>query len=472
MVRVVAILLIIAGLVGATAHVGIVRAADRHAALVDIDDALMPVTADFLARAVDKAAGDGAQLLIVRLDTPGGLLDATRDMLDAIQSSPIPVVVYVAPDGAHAASAGTFLTAWAHVAAMAPVTNIGAASLVGPGGQELPDTIKAKATEDALALFRGIAEQRGRNSAALEQTVVEAKSFSATEALDLGIIDLIAEDLDDLLEALDGRSIVLKDQTVVLDTDGIEVLTIQRTVVERFLTFLADPNVFFLLFIIGGIGVLIEFVVPGLIAPGVGGGILLALAFVAAGNLPVNFVGIVLLVLAVVLLFVELQAPGVGVAGAGGAICFVLGALLLFGGFTPPGLPEKPPDLPSPSLQVNIWLLAAVGASAFGLIWFVVRDIAAARRVGESAGASAPSLVGQTALAKTDLAPNGTVMLAGESWSALNDTGETIPEGAEVTVVKAEGLVLHVQHVLEAGEYRDSRYDDDIGHVSSPVTEE
>lgn len=472
MVRVAAILLIAAGLVGAMGHIGIVRASDRHAALVDVDDALAPVTADFLRRAVDKAAGDGAQLLIIRLDTPGGLLDATRDMLDTVQSAPIPIVVYVAPDGAHAASAGTFLTAWAHVAAMAPVTNIGAAAPVGPGGKELDDTIKAKATEDALALFRGIAEQRGRNSDALEQTVLEAKSFSATEALDLGIIDLIAEDVDGLLDDLDGRSVALKDRTVVLDTDGVEILTIRRTLLERFLSFLADPNVFFLLFIIGGIGVLIEFVAPGLIVPGVGGGILLALAFVAAGYLPVSFVGIVLLVLAIALLYVELQAPGIGVAGAGGVICFVLGALLLFGGFTPPGLPQGPPDLPSPSVRVDIWLLAVVGASVFGLLWFVVRDMAAARRAGESAGAAAPSLVGQTALATTALTPNGTIQLAGESWSAVNDSREIIPEGTEVTVVRADGLVLHVQHVLEAGEFRDSRYDDDTGHASLSVTEE
>ncbi|MDP7579702.1 MAG: nodulation protein NfeD, partial [SAR202 cluster bacterium] len=446
------------GLLGLTFQVIFADAEAGHAALIDIDDILMPVTNDFLERAIDVADKDSAQILIIRLDTPGGSLDVTREMVEAIGSARIPIVVFVAPSGAHAASAGTFLTAWAHLAVMAPTTSIGAATPVGSTGQELPETVGAKATEDALSLFRGIAESRNRNAEALESTVTDSKSFSSTEALNQGIIDFIADDLDDLISKLDGRSITLQGSTVVLDTYGIEVLQIRRTVLEDFLVFLADPNVFFLLLIIGGIGVLVEIVVPGLIAPGVGGAILLLLAFVAAGNLPVNLVGVALLALAILLFYLELQAVGVGVAGVGGGICFVLGALLLFGGFAPPGILGGSPDLPTPSTKVNIWLLVGVGFSILGLLWFVLRQLVEAKRVGESIRNTLQPLVGGIGITTTDLSPHGTVHLDGESWSGFSDDDHPIPKGADVKVTKTEGLVLHVTQVLHVGEFRDSRY--------------
>ena len=463
-------------LLNATALLGAVlsvaqpaEAQGGHAALVELDAAIMPVTADFLARAIDKSADDGAEFLIIRLNTPGGLLDATRQIVNSIQTSRVPIVVYVAPTGAHAASAGTFLTAWAHVAAMAPVTNIGAASPVGAGGETLPETLQSKAQQDALALLDGIAETRGRDLDALRATVTDATAYSATAALELGIIDMIADDLDQLLVKLDGREICMRHdsseagasvcrETITLSTVGIEVRTLNRTVLEHFLGFLASPDVFFLLFIIGGILLLIEFVVPGLIVPGVAGAVLLALSFVAAGSLPVNIVGLALIVLAMVLFYVEIQVPGVSVAGAGGAICFVLGALLLFGGFTLPGLPE-PRDLPSPDIRVNPWLIAGVAASAFGLLWFVVRDMALARKAGLATAAEPPTLVGREGVATTDLSPNGTVHVADELWSAVSHSGDTIPKDAEVTVVETEGLTVRVKHVRESGEYRSSRYD-------------
>ena len=459
------------GLLGAALSAGIdAEAQSGHAALVELDAPIMPATARFVSRAIEKAADDGARAIVIRLHTPGGLLDATREILVSIQESPIPVVVYVAPEGSHAASAGTFLTAWAHIAAMAPATTIGSASPVGAGGQDLPDTIKAKATEDALALFRGIAEERGRNAEALERTVIEAKSFSATEALEEGIIDLVAEDLDQLLTKIDGRTVKLKQGTVVLETAGIELREIKATVLERFLSFLANPDVFFILFILGGLGLLIEFVVPGVVVPGVAGVVFLALAFLSAGSLPVNLVGVALLALALGLFYVEVQAPGVGIAGVGGGICFVVGALLLFGGFTPPGLPDRPPDLPRPSLGVSLWLIAGVAAALFGLLWFVVRDLAAARKAAGSAGPRQSPLIGQPALATTDLAPTGTVHVEGEAWSAISDSGETVPEGSEVTVSSIAGLVVRVQHALEAGEFRSSRYDDPDGQPASDTT--
>ena len=212
-----------------------VEATTPHANLLVIDGAIQPTAASFLARGLDKATDDGAQLLIVQLDTPGGLLDSTRDMVSEILGLEIPVVVYVFPPGAQAASAGTFIVAAAHVAAMAPATNIGAASPVGAGGKDLPETLKSKVTQDAAAFIRSIAEERGRNADALERTVLEAVSYPASEALEIDIIDLIAEDVEELLSQLDGMTVALKDGEVVLETEGLDVQEINQTPVERFL---------------------------------------------------------------------------------------------------------------------------------------------------------------------------------------------------------------------------------------------
>ena len=435
--RVVALLLMLVGFGGflTAQSLGTAAAEGPHAVLLGIDGVIEPITARFLSRGIDAAAADGAQFVIIRLDTPGGLLDSTRDMVERILASEIPVVAYVSPLGAQAASAGTFIAASAHVAAMAPATNIGAASPVGAGGEDLPETIKSKATQDATAFIRSIAEERGREVEPLESTVLKAASFSASQALEEGIIDLIAKDLNDLLEQLDGMVVTLSGGEVVLDTEDLEVRPINRNAVERFLGFLADPNVAFLLLTIGGIGILVELFNPGLIAPGVAGVIALALAFVALGNLPVNWAGVGLIGLAMMLFFLELQVPGLGIFGAGGAISFILGAFLLFGGFSPP-------PIPTPSFGVSRWVIGTVSALLSAFLILLFRVAFQARKSSYKAGGQ--SLVGQTGTTTSSLDPRGTVQVAGERWSGVSDSGEPIPEGEEVIVLDVEGLTLKV----------------------------
>ena len=430
------------------------QAAGPHAALLEIDETILPSTARFLDRGIDKAIDDGATILIVTLDTSGGLLDSTRDMVGSILESGIPVVVYVSPQGARAASAGTFITAAAHVAAMSSVSNIGAASPVGAGG-DLPPTLESKAKQDAAADIRSIAEARGRNIEALEATVLEAKSYSASEALQENIVDLIAADLADLLSQLDGRTVCLGagctvneglhegGALVLLKTEGLETIDIEKTVLENFLGFLGNPTVAFLLLALGAIGIFIEFYIgTGLIMPGVAGAIFLALAFVAMGQLPVNWVGAALLAVSIFLFYIEAQAPGTTIFGASGAIAFALGGLLLFGGFTLPGFTPEP--IEAPSLHVNPWVVGAVTAGLTATVVLFLKSIAAARTAGTSAPTTPTSLVGQMGIVTAALAPEGAVHLRGEEWHAVSDSGEPIAEGEEVLVSSSAGLTLKV----------------------------
>ena len=429
--------MVLLGIAGAIAGIlaPAVSAQGRHVAVVELDGAIDPISAGYLGRAIDLAAEDGAHLIVVLLDTPGGLLSSTRDMVEDIIASEVPVVVYVSPSGAQAASAGTFVTAAAHVAAMSPTTSIGAASPVGPSGEDLPKTLESKATQDAAAFIRSIAERRGRNSKALEDTVLSAASYSASEALDSNVIDLVAGSLDELLSQLDGRTVELSRGSVVLETKGLEVREIGRNPVERFLGIIADPNIAFLLISLGGLGLMVELWNPGLFVPGIAGVVALGLGFVALGNLPVNWVGAGLLALGLALFVAELQAPGIGVFGIGGGVCFVVGAFLLFGNTNPPGIH-------APSVEVSIWAIA--GAS----ILLAVSLVVLVKLTVESRHARHPTqmqaLVGQAGYASTALEPRGTVQAASELWSAVSESGQSIEEGVEVIVVDVDGLTLKV----------------------------
>ena len=405
-----------------------------HAALLVVDGAIQPQSSKFLSRGIDTAVDEGAQFLIVQLDTPGGLFSSTRDMVGDILAAEIPVVVYVSPPGARAASAGTFITAAGHVAAMASATNIGAASPVG-GGEDLPDTIKSKATQDAAAFLRSIADERGRNVEALEETVLNAVAYTESEALELDIVDIVARDLDELLSQLDGRTVELRGRQVILETGGLDVRRINTNPVEKFLGVVANPDIAFILLTIGGVLLIIELLNPGVFVPGVLGVIALALAFLGLGNLPVNWIAVGLIGLAMGLFFAELQAPGLGIFGFLGGVSFVLGAFLLFGGLSAPAIP-------TPSFRVNLWVIGAVsgvmGAMMVTLFWAILKSkrVSYSSRIGR--------LVGQTARTTTPLEPRGTVQVAGERWSAVSDSGDPIPEGEEVIVSEVEGLTLTV----------------------------
>ncbi len=292
-------------------------AASEYVGVVRIDGAIDAVSSRYLSRALGKAGDDRAVLVIVELDTPGGRLDSTRDMVETILESRSPVAVYVSPSGAQAASAGTFITAAANFAVMAPATNIGAASPISGTGEDLTGTLGRKVLEDTRAFVRSISEQRDRNADALEATVTEAKAYSASEALEVGIIDLIATDRQDLLRQVNGRTAQTAVGPVVVTTEGVPVREIGRSFLERFLGVIADPNISFLLLSLGSLAITIEFWLPGF-GPGIIGVVMVALAFVSFGYLPVNWVGVALILFAMGLFYFEMEAPGIGVFGAGG----------------------------------------------------------------------------------------------------------------------------------------------------------
>ncbi len=450
------LILMLAGFGGAVLSQGVSTAVATgpHAAVLEMDEAIFPATGRFLDRGIEKARDDGAVVLIVTLDTPGGLVDTTRDMVASILDSPIPVVVYVSPQGARAASAGTFITAAAHVAAMSPVSNIGAASPVSAVG-DLPADVEAEAKEEVSADIRKIAEARGRNVEALEATVNEAKSYSASEALDNNIIDLIAGDIVDLLAKLDGRTVCIGSgctvndgqleggSLLVLETIGLETITIEKTLLENFLGFLANPTVTFLLLALGGIGVFIEWVLgAGLLLPGLTGIVALALAFVGLGQLPVNWVGLAIIGLSVVLIMLEIETPATLGFGVVGVVAFAIGGFLLFGDFNLPGFSPQP--IEAPEIRVNPWVLIVTTGGLAAVVLVLGRSILAARTPGTSGPSTVTSLVGETGVVHAALAPSGMVHVAGEEWSAVSESGETIDEGAEVVVKEAEGLTLKV----------------------------
>ena len=415
------------------------NAQSTHVSVLRIDGVIDPISARYLSRAIGKATDDGAVLVIVELDTPGGRLDSTRDMVEAILGSRLPIAVYVSPSGAQAASAGTFITAAANFAVMAPATNIGAASPISSSGEDLPETLARKVNEDTKAFIRGIAEERDRNAGALEDTVTQALSYSASEAVELGVVDLIATDITDLLNQLDGRTAQTAAGPVALSTAGVPLRQIEKTLLESFLSVIADPNIAFLLLSIGSLALMAELFSPGVFGPGVVGVLALLLAFVALGQLPVNWAAVALILFSFGLVYFELQAPGIGVFGAGGLVTFLVGAFLLFGGFfDSSGIPE-------PTVEVNRWLIGAMTLAAAAILL----SIFALMREGGSANAyvttSEAALVGENGVALTDLAPSGRVRIGDREWTATIDEGERVSVGEDVRVVGVySGGVLKV----------------------------
>ena len=436
------------GLAGPDARVG----AQADAVFsVRIEKTISPVKVRVINRAVTRAHENGAQLLIIGLDTPGGLYDSTREIVEILLGSPVPVAVFVSPRGAQAGSAGTFITAAAHVAAMTPGSNIGAATPVSSTGEEISETLADKATNDAAALIRAIAEERGRNADVLEQTVRTAASFSATEALEAEIIDLIADDTPALLAALDGQTVLTVAGEQTLQLDDVEVREVKMQWRERFVDFISNPNIAFLLLSLGSIGLIIEMLTPGAIGPGIAGIICLGLGFLALGNLPFNWAGVAFILLAIVLAALEIFVSGFGALGIGAAVSLVVGGLLLFGDFG--GGRITPPSFPT--ISVNRWVLVGVGGVLLSIAGYLSYEVIMSRLGRRSAtktagtggdGRSSPGyLVGQTGIVTSALRPRGVVALAEETWSGVSNDGLTIPEGRRVRVVAVQGLLLTVE---------------------------
>ena len=421
-------------LLGSAGHI-LAQPAEPEALVLQVNGAINPVKVRYLERAFQQAEDTDAPFLIIRLDTPGGLLGSTREMVEMMLESDIPTIVYVAPRGSQAGSAGTFLAAAANVAVMAPGTNIGAATPVGASGEDLEETLATKVTNDAAAFIRSIAEERGRNGEKLEETVIEGASFTATEALDLDMIDFVASDQDDLLSQLQGWEVETRSGTLTLDTGDLAVRGLEKNLLEHFLEFLANPDVAFLLLTIGGLAVVIELFNPGMIVPGVVGAILLILAFLALGSLPVNWAGVALIVLAMVLGFLETQVTGFGVLGVGAIICLILGGFLLFAQFGDPS-PTLSPISVNPLLIVGTGVV--LGGGLLYLLWVIRKSQT------EEHGRDTIKMLGQIGTVVTQLEPRGVVRMDDGNWTAVSDDNGLIQEGERVIVVDMDDLVLTV----------------------------
>jgi len=405
----------------------VASAAPAPVATIEIEGVISPVTLRLVGIAIDRAQAERANALVIQLDTPGGLERSMRAIVQRMMNAEVPVVVYVAPTGARAASAGVFITMAAHVAAMAPATNIGAASPVALGGGA-DKTMMKKVENDAAAFIRTIALERGRNADWAEKAVRDAVAITEREALKLKVIDLIADSVPDLLEKIDGRTIKLPKGTVTLATKGAPVRPIEIGFRDRFLNIITDPNVAYVLMMLGMLGLFFELSNPGVILPGVIGGISLILAFFAFQSLPINYAGLLLILFGIVLLVAEIKIVSHGILAIGGMISMALGSLMLF-------------DSPEVGFRVSWWVIApTVGATA-GLFLFVVA--AGVRALGRPPATGAEGLIGKTATVRERLGPEGQVMVSGEIWRAVAE-GEALEPGAQVRIVAVDGLTLKV----------------------------
>ena len=387
-----------------------------------------PVMADYIERGIGQAEEDNATACIIQLDTPGGLLSSTEEIVISIMNANVPIIVYVSPKGAWAASAGVFITLSAHIAAMTPGTTIGAAHPVSAGEEEIPEEEMEKITKFAAKWLETIAEDRGRNVEEAQLAVTESKSFTDVEALNYNLIDLRADTLESLIWQIDGWQITLADGSVVtINTQGATIKDINMSAIESFLFAITDPNIAYILLSLAILGITAEIFNPGLIFPGVFGAISGLLAFYSLGMLPVNYAGILLMVLAFGLFIAEAFTPTFGLLTAGGITSLVIGSLILFKG--------------GPLFQVDIGLIITVAVIFAALLAFVINRVVAAPRRQATTGRE--ELLGKTAVVRTALNPEGTVLHEGEIWTAVLDKGQAGP-GEEVIITKYEGLKLHV----------------------------
>ena len=401
--------------------------------VADVDSVIHPVSAEYMIQTMDRADQAGASLVVFTLRTPGGLVDATRDIVTRMLAAKTPVAVFIAPSGARAASAGFLLTIAADIAAMAPGTHIGAAHPVSGGGEKMDETMAAKVASDVAAYARTLAEGRRRNVALAEQAVRESRAFTEQEALTASppLIDLVASNVDDLLRKLDGRSIRRFDgTTVTLRTAGAAVTPIAMSQRQRILSAIARPEIAFILLSLGVLGLTIELWTPGAILPGVAGGVSLLLAFFALQLLPVNYAGLLLLLLGLLLFALEIKVPSYGALTAGGVISLVLGAMILI-------------DAPAADLRLSLRFVLPVVLGFAAIAVLLVRLGVAAQRQRPVTGAA--GMIGAAGEALSAIAPGGVgqIRIQGETWRAT--TTEPIAAGARVRVTTIDGLTLTVR---------------------------
>ena len=389
---------------------------------------IVPVVADYISRGISEAEDSGATVCIITLDTPGGLLDSTERIVKSIMNAKVPVVVYVSPHGAWAASAGTFITVSAHLSAMAPGTSLGAAHPVSVG-EQMPEDVQKKATEYSAAWIQSIAEKRGRDPSLVEAAVRESKSFTAKEAVEKKLVDFQADDLDSVIRQINGQKVTLADgREVTIDTEDAGVTKSDMMLAEKILQAISHPNVAYILLTLASIGLITEISNPGLIFPGVIGGICLFLAFYSLGVLNAYWAGLLLIVLAFGLFVTEIFVPAYGILTTGGIVSLVIGSLILFS--------ESEASM---QFDKSLIVYVAIFLAAFMafLVWAVVRGQKRKVTTGKE------GMIGQVAEVKTALKPRGMVMVEGELWKAELDEGQA-HAGEEVIVQKVDNLKLIV----------------------------
>jgi membrane-bound serine protease (ClpP class) len=404
-------------------------------ASIKLEGTVNPIIADHIVSSIGKANNEKVQFIVIKMDTPGGLMSSMREIIKTIMSSNVPVIVYTFPKGAQAASAGAYIMLSAHIAAMAPGTEIGAMHPVSPllnFGQkdEKGDVgvMEKKVLNDTVAYARSLAQKRKRNVQWTERAVKDAISSTYIEAQKLNVIDIIAENMDDLLVKLNGRSVDMDGKTVILNTSGAKEITFELDWKQKFLNFFADPQVVFLLFIIAAVGISIEIKNPGMIFPGTLGGVSLFLFLMAIRVLPINLFGLALIILSIVLFILELKFISYGILTVGGIISFIFGSMLLF-------------DSPLPGMSIPVTSIIAVVVFLLLFFFVLVRSVINVHRGKVSTGIE--GLIGETGKAVTDFDKGGKVQVHGEFWNAQSD--DEIKRDDAISVIKSEGMKLIVK---------------------------
>ena len=396
---------------------------------VVVNDTIQPITEEYIARAIDEAARRNDQALLIELNTPGGLVDSTRDIIEKITASKVPVILYVAPSGSRAGSAGFFILESADVAAMAPGTNAGAAHPVVLGGGKIDDVMKEKLENDAAALMRSVAAKRGRNIDVAESAVRSSKSFTEQEALSQHLIDYVASSEQDLFRQMEGKSFKhFNGESSSLKLGGQPIVPFEMTLKEHILAYLMNPNIAFLLLAIGALSLYIEFNHPGAVVPGTVGVVFILLAIFALNLLPTRFAALVLILAAFVLFALEAKFATHGVLTMGGIALLTLGGLLLV-------------DSPIPEMRVHLWTALAISVPLGFITAFLMTIAVRARRNKVVTGVQ--GLVGETGVAQTSLGPQGKVFVHGELWDAVSSV--TVPAGQLVVIRRVDGLTLQVE---------------------------
>jgi len=411
-----------------------VWATSQQVLVIEVDGSINPVTADYIQRSINKAFEQKSTCLVLKLNTPGGLLKSTRIIVSSILDAPLPVVVYVSPSGAHAGSAGVFITMAGHIAAMVPGSNIGAAHPVS-GQQQMDSIMSEKVTNDAAAFIRSIAQNRNRDTAWAEMAVRQSVSITAGDALKKNVIDLIAVDIRDLLQKIDGKEVTVRSAQVILKTKNATIVAEPMTWVEKFLNIIVDPSIAYFLMTVGFLGIIMELYNPGVIFPGVIGGISLILAFYAMHTLPINYAGLALIILAVILFVLEIHVVSHGVLSIGAVIALLLGSFMLLKN-------ESPLEFARISKAVIIPTVVLVAAF---FLWMVTLGIKAQRRKNNVTGAE--SLPGSTGIVMEDFEHEGMIMMQGELWKAETTGGVFVKKGQQIKITGRRNLTLLVEPI-------------------------